>query len=103
MTMGWAAKHIEALQRGETVQFRPQGFSMTGRIENRQLVTVAPIALGEELSKGDVVLCKVNGREFLHLVKAHREGQYLIGNNRGGTNGWTHRGNLFGKCVKVEP
>jgi len=101
--MGWATKYIEALKKGETVKFRPSGGSMTGRIENRQLVTVAPLAEGDELAKGDVVLCKVAGHEYLHLIKAIGDGQYLIGNNRGGTNGWTHRKNIFGKCIQVEP
>jgi hypothetical protein len=40
--MGWATKYIEQLSRGETVQFRPRGNSMRGKIENGQLVTVAP-------------------------------------------------------------
>lgn len=96
--MGWASAHIAALARGETVQFRPRGHSMTGKVNDGQLVTVVP--LGSPPVEGEVVLCKVNGREYLHLVKAVRGRQYLIGNNRGGTNGWTTR--VYGRMVKVE-
>lgn len=71
---------------------------MTGKVNDGQLVTVAP--LGSPPVVGEVVLCKVNGREYLHLVKAVRGNQYLIGNNRGGTNGWTTR--VYGRLVKVE-
>ena len=38
--MGWATKYIEQLSRGEAVQFRPRGNSMSGKIESGQLVTV---------------------------------------------------------------
>lgn len=99
--MGWAAGHIEKLKRGETVQFRPKGHSMTGRVDNGALVTVEPFKADPAID--DVVLCKVGGNEYLHLVKAVNGGRFLIGNNRGGTNGWTGRTSLFGIVVKVEP
>jgi SOS-response transcriptional repressor LexA len=100
--MGWAAFYIEALKKGEFVQFRPRGHSMTGKVNDGQLVTVEP--LKEPADVGDVVLCKVKGREFLHLVKATRGmgqwRQYQIGNNKGFINGWTNQ--VFGKVTKVE-
>lgn len=98
--MGWAAHAIERLRKGETVQIRPRGNSMKGKIESGNLVTVAPIAGLPE--KGDIVLCRVGGREYLHLVKAVDGERFLIGNNRGGVNGWTGRAAIFGKVVKVE-
>jgi hypothetical protein len=98
--MGWAANHVQKLRAGETVQFRPRGHSMRGKIESGQLVTVAPAP--ERLEVGDVVLCRVRGAEYLHLIKAVRGGRYLIGNNRGGVNGWVSRPAIFGKCVRVE-
>jgi hypothetical protein len=99
--MGWATHYIAALKTGETVQFRPRGSSMTGRVNSGQLVTVAP--LGAELpAKDDIVLCKVNGNEYLHLVKAVNAGRYQIGNNRGGINGWVGVGQIYGRCTKVE-
>lgn len=53
---------------------------MTPRVESGQLCTVAPVKL-EELAIGDVVLCKVGGAEYLHLVKAIQGGRVQIGNN----------------------
>lgn len=67
--MGWASGHIEKLGRDETVSLRPRGNSMTGKIESGQLCTVEPVD-SALIAVGDIVLCKVNGREYLHLVKA---------------------------------
>ncbi|MCB9751887.1 MAG: hypothetical protein H6713_18085 [Myxococcales bacterium] len=100
--MGWATGHIERLRRGETVSFRPRGDSMRGKISSGQLVTVAPLG-DRALAVGDIVLCKVAGSQYLHLVKAIRGERYQIGNNRGGVNGWTGRGNIFGVVTRVEP
>ncbi|MCZ7580693.1 MAG: S24/S26 family peptidase [Fimbriimonadaceae bacterium] len=99
--MGWAAHYIEKLRCGETVQFRPRGHSMSGKIDSGDLVTVAPADVST-IEVGDIVLCKVRGREYLHLVKSLRGGQFLIGNNRGRINGWIGSSAIFGKCVNVE-
>jgi len=99
----WADNYIKQLQNGETVQFRPRGGSMTGRIESGQLVTVEPLN-GRGPQVGDAVLCKVEGRQFLHLVKAI-EGdneRFQIGNNKGRINGWTKWYNIYGIVTKVE-
>ena len=73
--MGWASRHVEKLRAGETVSFRPHGHSMTGRIESGQLCTVVPINPAM-LEVGDIVLCKVAGNEYLHIVKAIQDGRY---------------------------
>jgi hypothetical protein len=98
--MGWATELIVKLQTGQTVQFRPRGHSMAGKIESGQLCTVVPAP--DELKVGDVVLCKVNGRQYLHLIKAVQGGRFQIGNNRGRINGWVSRNSIYGKCVRVE-
>ena len=98
--MGWATGHIERLSKGETVQFRPRGHSMVGKIASGQLCTVEP--LGErELDVGDIVLCRVNGNQYLHLVKAIQGETFQIGNNRGGINGWVTRRQIFGYLIDV--
>jgi hypothetical protein len=99
--MGWATGHIERLRRGEMVSFRPRGNSMTGKVESGQLCTVVP-AEATTLAVGDIVLCKVRGREYLHLIRAVRGARFQIGNNRGHVNGWVSAGAIFGKCVRVE-
>ena len=99
--MGWAAFHIKRLQQGETVSFRPRGHSMKGKIETGQLCTVAPVDHAS-LGVGDIVLCKVGGREYLHLIKAVRGDRFQIGNNRGHINGWVGSSAIFGRCIRVE-
>jgi hypothetical protein len=101
--MGWAAGHIAKLASGETVQFRPRGHSMTGKIESGQLCTVEPVRDVALLKVGDIILCKVRGAEYLHLVKAIQDGRFQIGNNRGHINGWIGPNAIYGRCTRVEP
>lgn len=100
--MGWAVSYIAKLKTGETVQFRPRGNSMKGKIESGQLCTVAPVLDFESLRKGDIVLCKVGGSEYLHLIKAIQGLRFQIGNNQGRINGWIGTNSIFGKCIKIE-
>ena len=99
--MGWATAYIAQLKAGETVQFRPRGNSMQGKIESGQLCTVEPVD-DTALAVGDIVLCKVNGREYLHLIKAIQGPRFQIGNNRGRINGWVGANAIFGRCTQVE-
>jgi hypothetical protein len=98
--MGWASKYIEQLQKGEAVQFRPRGNSMSGEVDSGQLVTVVPLR-DRAPRVGDIVLCKVNGTQYLHLVKAISGERFQIGNNRGRINGWTSLRNIFGICAEI--
>lgn len=99
--MGWAAHYIARLQNGDTVSFRPRGNSMSGKIESGQLCTVEPVDPAT-IKVGDIVLCKVRGRDYLHLVKAIQGPRFQIGNNRGHINGWITAGSVFGRCTRIE-
>lgn len=100
--MGWATGHIAKLKAGLVVSFRPRGGSMAPRIESGQLCTVEPVDVAT-ICVDDIVLCKVNGNEYLHFVKAIQGQRFQIGNNRGGINGWIGPNSVFGRLVKVEP
>ncbi|MFD6157168.1 hypothetical protein ACFWF7_05470 [Nocardia sp. NPDC060256] len=54
---------------GATVRIRPAGSSMVPLIRSRQLVTIAP-ADPAKLAVGDIVLARVSGTVYLHLVTA---------------------------------
>lgn len=105
----WAAAHIAALKRGETVSFRPRGGSMSGRIEDGQLVTVEPVRDEPDtvIEVDDIVLVTIGDWTYVHLVKAIcQRGNgvfYLIGNNRGRINGWVPLESIHGKVVSVSP
>lgn len=73
---------------------------MRGKVNNGDLVTVEPLE-NYSPQKGDIVLCKVKGRCYLHLIKATRGKQFLIGNNRGGTNGWITSNSIYGICTDI--
>lgn len=98
--MGWAQGYIEKLQQQETIQCRPRGNSMQGKIDSGQLVTVSPDT--SDLKVNDIVLCRVKGREYLHLIKAINGERYQIGNNNNGINGWISKNSIFGRVTKVE-
>jgi hypothetical protein len=74
---------------------------MSGKIESGQLCTVEPVD-PSSIEVGDIVLCRVNGREYLHLVKAIDGERFQIGNNRGRINGWVTARSIFGRCTRVE-
>lgn len=99
--MTWASSYIEQLKLGETVSFRPRGYSMKPLIESGQLCTVVPID-PNVLRIGDIVLCHVNKNDYLHLIKDIQDEQYEIGNNLGRINGWIIGNFIYGLLVKVE-
>lgn len=88
---------------GATVTFRPTGTSMIPLIRSRQPVTVAPVHPAR-LEVGDIVLARVAGNVYLHLVSAVDMGnsRVQISNNRGRINGWTNHARIFGICTSVE-
>jgi hypothetical protein len=99
--MGWAKQAIESLRSGQSAQIRPRGHSMKGKVNDGDLVTLDPCDPAR-LSVGDVVLVRVRGRDYLHLIKAINGGRFLIGNNRGGTNGWVGHNCIYGVATKIE-
>jgi len=102
--MGWASGLLPRLAAGETVKVRPHGNSMMPRIKSGQQVTISPVTseTARDLEVGDVVLCKVNGRQLLHLLSAKRGDQVQISNNHGHVDGWIGYDKVFGKLINVE-
>jgi hypothetical protein len=62
---------------------------MTGKVNDGDTVILAPV--GHELAAGEIVLVRCRRHEYLHLIKARQGDRFLIGNNRGGVNGWVGR------------
>lgn len=88
---------------GARITFRPSGSSMAPLIRSRQEVTVAPVDPAR-LEAGDIVLARVAGTVYLHLVSAidAPRGRVQISNNRGRVNGWTTADRVYGICVDVD-
>jgi hypothetical protein len=93
----------ERVARGSTVEFRPTGSSMVPLIRSRQPVVVAPVD-AVRVEPGDIVLARVSGTVYLHLVSAldRAAGRVQISNNRGRVNGWTTHARVYGICVAVD-
>lgn len=90
----------EHLRNGETCKITGIGNSMTPILKSKQPVICEPVTEETELKKRDIVLSKVNGHYYLHLIhsiKTNKKGSsYLIGNNHGHMNGWVSRNNIYG-------
>lgn len=91
---------IASLKKGQTVQIRPRGNSMKGKIEDGNLVTLEPCS--KKLNIGDIVLVHVNNHDYIHLIKQINNEKYLIGNNQGRLNGWVGINNIYGVVTKIE-
>jgi hypothetical protein len=99
--MGWVNDARKELAAGRSVQVRPSGGSMRGRIESGQLVTLAPVAPAD-VRADEVVLVEWRGNFLLHLVKEVQGDRLLIGNNLGKVNGWVPASAVVGRVVAVE-
>lgn len=101
--MGMLDAVADRIGGGETVEFRPTGDSMVPLIHSRQRVRVAPVdpAL---VAPGDIVLARVSGTVYLHLVSAvdAPRRRVQIAGNRGRVNGWTGHDRVFGICLAVD-
>jgi hypothetical protein len=128
--VNWAHFAILELKAGQQAKMTPHGSSMKGKVESGDEVVLAPVfdkmcasceggrlredvpcttcgAFGwmPDLSIDDVVLVKVKGSVYLHLIKATRtlgnSIRYQIGNNRAGINGWVPLSAIYGVAIKV--
>jgi hypothetical protein len=107
----WAyagAENLETatkLKEGLVCKVTGVGNSMTPILKSRQAVICEPVTEETVLEKKNIVLCKVKGHFYLHLIWATRvDGEkqmYLIGNNHGHANGWIPRTQIFGKVVEI--
>ena len=90
---------IEKLLRGEEVISKEAGNSMLPILKSKQPVRLKPIKW-DECEVGDIVLCKVKGNIYTHLVKGkNMKRGLLIGNNHGHINGWTKI--VYGKVIEI--
>ena len=93
------ADHLRA---GETCKVTGYGNSMVPILKSGQSVICIPVKEETALNKRDIVLCKVNGHFYLHLIHAIRNDKtYLIGNNHGHMNGWVNKNNIFGVVAEI--
>ncbi len=90
---------MERLQNSLSAEVRPRGHSMKGLIDDGDLVTLEPL-LSHELAPGDIVLVRVPGKRFshivLHKIVSVEEGIFLIGSHQGRIDGWVERADIYG-------
>lgn len=90
---------VERLLAGETIISKEPGNSMLPIIKSKQPVKIEPTTW-KDVKVDDIVYCKVKGHLYTHLVKAIDDKKdCLIGNNKGGINGWTKQ--IYGKIIEI--
>ncbi len=129
--MNWAHHAILKLQAGEQATINPHGPSMKGYVESGDTVVVAPVPMitctsckgsgaqqerascqtcngaGEwpDLDENDIVLVKVRGTTYLHLIKrvtgTHPNEKYTIANARRHENGDVRLSAIYGVAISV--
>ncbi len=100
--MKWADEYIKDLEHIGESTFRPQGNSMQPLIESNDLVKVQR-RLFNLFQIGDIVLCKVKGKQYLHLITDASKSRetYEISNNKGKVNGWIRWTSIYGVCIEI--
>ena len=99
MMKGYMKEKIKLLLEGKRVTIKPKGNSMVPLIKSKQTVLVEPVTL-HECEVSDVVLCKVKGKIYLHLIAAKDKKRGVqICNSKGRINGWTKK--VYGKVSVV--
>lgn len=92
----------EKLREGHICKVTGIGNSMTPILKSKQPVICIPVTKDTILKKRDIVMCKVNGHYYLHLIWSLKSGdRYLIGNNHGWPNGVISRNQIYGKVVEI--
>ena len=77
---------------------------MPGQQESPREIRWAVHARSVTLEVGDIVLARVAGTVYLHLVSAVDQARkrVQISNNHGRINGWTSHDRVFGICIAVD-
>ena len=87
------------LRQGETCIVVGYGNSMAPKLMSGEAVIMEPVNEDTVLEKGDIVLVKVNGKYYCHLISAIRKNSYQISNNHKHVNGWVSKSKIYGRMV----
>jgi translation initiation factor IF-1 len=91
------------LERERSVTFTAHGDSMVPKIRSGDTVTVERFDPERmKLKKGQIVLARVSGRLYLHLISALEGDRVQISNNKKHVNGWTQRSNVLARLTDVQ-
>lgn len=100
--MSWARHAIDELAQGRRATVRPRGHSMRPKVIDNARVTLRPNHAPAALAKGDIVLVRVKGNVYLHLISATDTDRVQISNNRGRVNGWVSRTAVYGVAEQID-
>ena len=97
----WYEVCLRELVAGRSVSVIVRGTSLEPRIKDGDTVSLVP-ALGKSGDIGDAVFVRLRrGRYLIHLVVDRDGDRFLVGNARGGTDGWVGRDAIYGVVSSV--
>jgi Rieske Fe-S protein len=96
--MSWVQDALKGIRSSESVYVRPRGGSMSGIIEDNELVQISGIPINHKYEVGQVVFVKWKGNYLLHLINQVNETSVQIRNNKGKVNGWVSYSDIIGWC-----
>ena len=73
---------------------------MVPKLMSGEAVIMEPVTEETELHKGDIVLAKVKGHFYCHLISSIRGDSYQISNNHKHVNGWVSKNGIYGRMIK---
>lgn len=85
---------IKRINAGEEVVLHPKGNSMRPRIKSGERIVLSSVD-AKKLELNDIVLAKVKGRYYLHLISKIEGDKIEISNNHGWCNGTTSRDKIY--------
>jgi hypothetical protein len=74
---------------------------MQPKVRSGAEVDLSPIEDPGSLRAGDIVLVRVKGSDYLHLISAVDGDRVQISNNRGYVNGWVPAAKVYGRAAAV--
>ena len=97
----WHDVCLRELAAERNVNVIVRGTSLEPRIKDGDTVRLVP-ALGHPGNVGDAVFARLRRDRFLIHLVIDRDGDlFLIGNARGGTDGWIHRDAILGVVTEI--
>jgi hypothetical protein len=94
--MGLFTTSIECLQQGKAVPLTVTGGQLAPKVPVGTILTLSPVNDDTTLKPGDIVLCRVDDRDRLLLVKSISVGRVKLGTPTKPLDGWASRASIFG-------
>jgi len=88
---------VDDLRAGKSVEYPHTGGYLAPKVRNGETVKVFPATLSD-LNPEDIVLCRIDGKIILGMVKDFRSDRAMISDVAGKKMGWATNAHIYGKA-----